>query len=272
MKTDKLFYRIFLLEPNLVAELIPGLPPDCRFDYFAPVLKERERRLDGLLVPLGDDPSLPLVFLEAQMQGDPGFYRRFFAQVFLYLEQYEVTRPWRGLLLFPRRTLNFGEEDPYRGVLATQVERFYLEDLIPLEELTPNLALLRLLVLSEEEAPEKARQLLAQEATEQEFRRRLDLVESIMVGKFPNLSLEAIREMLDITQVRVQDTQFYKDVFQEGESALLLRQLTRRCGELSEEQRQRVRDLSAPQREALAEALLDFTGMADFEAWLTELG
>ncbi len=176
MKTDKLFYRIFLLEPNLVAELIPGLPPDCRFDYFAPVLKERERRLDGLLVPLGDDPSLPLVFLEAQMQGDPGFYRRFFAQVFLYLEQYQVTRPWRGLFLFPRRRLNFGEEDPYQGVLATQVERFYLEDLIPLQELTPNLALLRLLVLSEEEAPENARRLLAQEATEQEFRRRLDLV------------------------------------------------------------------------------------------------
>ena len=84
--------------------------------------------------------------------------------MFLYLEQYEVTRPWRGLLLFPRRTLNFGKKKktPYRGVLATQVERFYLEDLIPLEELTPNLALLRLLVLSEEEAPEKARQLLAQ--------------------------------------------------------------------------------------------------------------
>lgn len=181
-------------------------------------------------------------------------------------------------MLFPRRRLNFGEEDPYQGVLATQVERFYLEDLIPLQELTPNLALLRLLVLSEEEAPENARRLLAQEATEQEFRRRLDLVESIMVGKFPNLSLEAIREMLDITQVRVQDTQFYKDVFQkgqeqgqeQGESELLLRQLTRRCGELSEEQRQRVKDLSAPQREALAEALLEFKGMEDFQAWLQQ--
>ncbi|KPQ39962.1 MAG: hypothetical protein HLUCCO16_04925 [Phormidium sp. OSCR] len=217
MKTDKLFYRIFLLEPNLVAELIPGLPPDCRFDYVAPVLKERERRLDGVLLPLGDDPSLPLVFLEAQMQGDPGFYRRFFAQVFLYLEQYQVIRPWRGLLLFPRRTLNFGEEDPYQGVLATQVERFYLEDLIPLQELTPNLALLRLLVLSDEEAPENARRLLAQGGTEREFERRLDLVESIMVSRFPNLSLEAIREMLDITQVRVQDTQFYKDVFEKGQ-------------------------------------------------------
>ncbi|PPT10730.1 hypothetical protein CKA32_000722 [Geitlerinema sp. FC II] len=274
MKTDKLFYRIFLLEPNLVAELIPGLPPGCRFDYFAPVLKERERRLDGVLVPLGDDPGLPLVFLEAQMQTDPGFYRRFFAQVFLYLEQYQVTRPWRGLLLFPRRTLNFGEEEPYQGVLATQVERFYLEDLIPLEELTPNLALLRLLVLSEEEAPEKARRLLAQGGTEREFRRRLDLVESIMVSKFPNLSLEAIREMLDITQVRVQDTQFYKDVFEkgqgQGESELLLRLLTRRCGELSEEQQERVKGLSAAQREALADALLDFTGMVDFQVWLQQ--
>ncbi|UCJ11954.1 MAG: Rpn family recombination-promoting nuclease/putative transposase [Phormidium sp. PBR-2020] len=283
MKTDKLFYRIFLLEPNLVAELIPDLPPDCRFDYVAPVLKERERRLDGVLLPLGDDPSLPLVFLEAQMQGDPGFYRRFFAQVFLYLEQYQVVRPWRGLLLFPRRTLNFGEENPYQGVLATQVERFYLEDLIPLQELTPNLALLRLLVLSDEEAPENARRLLAQGGTEREFERRLDLVESIMVSKFPNLSLEAIREMLDITQVRVQDTQFYKDVFEkgqeqgleqgleQGESALVLRQLTRRCGELSEEQRQWVKGLSAPQRQALAEALLEFTGMEDFEAWLAGL-
>ncbi|PPT08726.1 hypothetical protein CKA32_004091 [Geitlerinema sp. FC II] len=192
-----------------------------------------------------------------------------------------MTRPWRGLLLFPRRTLNFGEEEPYQGVLATQVERFYLEDLIPLEDLTPNLALLRLLVLSEEEAPENARRLLAQGGTEREFRRRLDLVESIMVCRgerpfaLPNLSLEAIREMLDITQVRVQDTQFYKDVLQKTqgqvESDLVLRQLSRRCGELSEEQRQRVRDLSAPQREALADALLDFTGMADFQVWLQEI-
>ncbi|KPQ39957.1 MAG: protein of unknown function containing DUF4351 domain, partial [Phormidium sp. OSCR] len=46
---------------------------------------------------------------------------------------------------------------------------------------------------------------------------------------------------------------------------------TRRCGELSEEQRQRVKGLSAPQRQALAEALLEFTGMEDFEAWLAGL-
>jgi predicted transposase YdaD len=98
----------------------------------------------------------------------------------------------------------------------------------------------------------------------------LDLVESILVSKFPELSLEKIREMLDITNVRLQDTQFYKDVFREGEAEILLRLLTRRCGELSLEQQQRVKSLSGAQREALADALLDFTGMADFQQWLQQ--
>lgn len=282
MKTDKIFYRIFLRQPELIAELVPGIPPDCEFEYSAPVLKERERRLDGLLTPIGDDLNLPLVFLEAQMQSDNGFYRRFFGEIFLYLEQYEVTRPWRGLLLFPRRTLDFGVETPYRSLLDSQVERFYLEDLIPLTDLSPNLELLRLLVVSPEEAAESARRLLSREASEAAFQRRLDLLESILVSKFPKLSLEQIREMLDITNVRLQDTQFYKDVFAEGrqegrqegldqgELEILLRQLSRRCGELSPQQQQQVKSLCRTQREALADALLDFTGMADFQVWLQQ--
>ncbi|WP_396442598.1 MULTISPECIES: DUF2887 domain-containing protein, partial [unclassified Limnospira] len=39
MKTDKLFYRIFLWQPELIAELVPGIPTDCQFDYSAPVVK-----------------------------------------------------------------------------------------------------------------------------------------------------------------------------------------------------------------------------------------
>ncbi|MFM5888228.1 MAG: DUF2887 domain-containing protein, partial [Dolichospermum sp.] len=49
MKTDKLFYRIFLNQPGLLAELLPGIPPDCQFDYSAPVIKEQEFRHDGIL-------------------------------------------------------------------------------------------------------------------------------------------------------------------------------------------------------------------------------
>jgi predicted transposase YdaD len=63
MKPDKLFYRIFLNQPSLLAELIPDLPVDCKFDYTAPVIKEQEFRLDGVLTPLSKDTKLPLVFL-----------------------------------------------------------------------------------------------------------------------------------------------------------------------------------------------------------------
>ncbi|MFN9555532.1 MAG: DUF2887 domain-containing protein, partial [Dolichospermum sp.] len=99
MKTDKLFYRIFLNQPGLLAELLPGIPPDCQFDYSAPVIKEQEFRHDGILTPVENDPSLPLVFLEAQMQPDTDFYGRYFAEIYLYLKQYKIIRPWRGLLI-----------------------------------------------------------------------------------------------------------------------------------------------------------------------------
>jgi predicted transposase YdaD len=76
MKTDKLFYRIFLSQPDLISELLPDIPADCKFEYSAPVVKETEVRLDGLLTPSSDDLSLPLVFLEAQMQSDVNFLRQ----------------------------------------------------------------------------------------------------------------------------------------------------------------------------------------------------
>ena len=272
MKTDKLFYRIFLWQPELIAELVPGIPMDCQFDYSAPVVKEQEQRIDGLFTPVGDDPDLPLVFVEAQMQADRGFYGRFFQEVFMYLRQYEVSRPWRGLLIFSSRGQGLGVETPYRLLLDNLVERLYLEDLIPRSDLSPNLALLRLLVLPESETPESARNLLNVEASEEVFQRRLDLVESIMASKFPELSLEEIREMLDITQVKLEDTRFYRDVLQKGreeaQTQMLLRQLTRRCGELSDMQRQQVISLNSGQRDELAEALLDFRGMEDLVRWL----
>ncbi|MDT9186021.1 Rpn family recombination-promoting nuclease/putative transposase, partial [Limnospira sp. PMC 289.06] len=206
-----------LWQPELIAELVPGIPMDCQFDYSAPVVKEQEQRIDGLFTPVGDDnPDLPLVFVEAQMQPDRGFYGRFFREVFMYLGQYEVSRPWRGLLIFSSRSQGFGVETPYRLLLDNLVERLYLEDLIGRSDLSPNLALLRLLVLPESETPQSARDLLNVEASEEVFRRRLDLVESILVSKFPQLSLEEIREMLDITQVRLEDTRFYRDVLQKG--------------------------------------------------------
>ena len=55
------------------------------------------------------------------------------------------------------------------------------------------------------------------------------------------------------------------------EQPLILRQLTRRVGELPQPIRQRVENLSSEQLDNLGEALLDFSSMADLEAWLKEL-
>ena len=56
----------------------------------------------------------------------------------------------------------------------------------------------------------------------------------------------------------------------QGEANVTLRLLNRRCGLLSEATTARIQALPLEQLEALAEALLDFSGSADLAAWLEE--
>ncbi len=56
-----------------------------------------------------------------------------------------------------------------------------------------------------------------------------------------------------------------------GERSLTLRLLTRRVGTVPDDVRSRLDALSVPQLEQLAEALLDFTSLADLEAWLGQV-
>jgi predicted transposase YdaD len=55
---------------------------------------------------------------------------------------------------------------------------------------------------------------------------------------------------------------------QEGEQGLVLRQVQKRVGELTQEVRERIQSLSLVQLEALGEALLDFTALEDLLSWL----
>lgn len=55
-----------------------------------------------------------------------------------------------------------------------------------------------------------------------------------------------------------------------GEEAIILRQLRRRFGTLTEPLEARIRSLQRTERESFADALLDFTSLADVETWLTE--
>jgi hypothetical protein len=54
----------------------------------------------------------------------------------------------------------------------------------------------------------------------------------------------------------------------EGEAAVTLRLLNRRCGPLSEATTAQIQALPLEQLEGLADALLDFQGPAELAAWL----
>ena len=275
MKTDKLFYQLFLTQPEFLADLVPGIPADCVYEYSAPVLKDSEFRLDGLLLPQSEDPAAPLIFVEAQMQPDNRFYGRYFAEIYLYLYQYEVQRPWRGLVILQSRQQALGSDVPYGDLASGRVQLLFLQDLLDQTDLPPALALLQLIVLPDAAVPQAARALLrtAQREGEQAFESILNLVEAILINKFPQLEAEVILQMLDLKTADITQTRFYQDVFregrQEGEAALIIRQLTRLVGNLPEPQIQQIRSLPQAKLEALGEALLDFASPADLQRWLT---
>jgi predicted transposase YdaD len=270
MRTDKLYYQIFLSQPSLLAELIPGLPADCEFEYIAPVIKESEFRLDGLLVPVSDDPEVPVIFLEAQMQPDPRFYGRYFAEAHLYLYQYQVERPWRGLLILQSRQQSLGSEAPYAVLLDSQVERLYLQDLLYETQLPPVLALLQLIVLPDESVPQAVQNLLevAKSERERDFQAILYIVEAILINKFPQFTSQEILTMLDLKEADIRKTRFYQEIFQKGEAAIVLRLLTQRLGKLSESQVAHIQGLSLVQLEQLTDVMLDLASLEELDAWL----
>lgn len=276
MKTDKLFYAIFAMLPDLVTELVEGIPPEAKYRFSAPVVKAQEFRLDGLLEPIEEESGYPTVFLEAQMQSDRGFYARYFAELFGYIRQYPEAANWRGLLLIGSRSQDLGEESSFAELLQSRVERLYLEDLIGRSLNSARLQLLKLLVVPVAETGEAARAVLSAAEDEEAFEQLLELVEAIVASKLPQLEIEEIHKMLGIEVFDLKQTRFYQGAVEEGEKkgrqagelALVLRQLQRRFEKLTEEQELQIRSLSLEAIEALSLDWLDFEGITDLDHWL----
>jgi predicted transposase YdaD len=103
----------------------------------------------------------------------------------------------------------------------------------------------------------------------------IEIVSTIIVYKFTNLTRDEVDAMLEIT---LQQTRVYQDAKAEGEligeargeARMLLRQLNRRFSSLPSAVSDRIQQLTVPQLEDLAEALLDFGSLADVEGWLSQ--
>jgi predicted transposase YdaD len=111
------------------------------------------------------------------------------------------------------------------------------------------------------------------EVPQPENRGIIEMITTILVYKFTNLSREEIEQMLGIT---IQETRVYRDAKAEGRvegalqeaQSLILRQLTHRFGELPNALQAQVQQLPLAQLETLGETLLDFQSLVDLEAWL----
>jgi predicted transposase YdaD len=190
------------------------------------------------------------------------------------------------VVIYPTRSLEQSNAHPYRALLnCPQVHRVYLNELGEIQQLPLGVALMVLTTVEETQAPEKARYLLArtqeQIADTEASRAIIEMIATIMVYKFTNLSRQEVEAMLGI---QLTDTRVYREAKEEGrlegqlegrlegrlegESALILRLLQRRFGAVDEVLAAQIQALEIEQLESLAEALLDFTTLNDLVLWL----
>lgn len=213
METDKLFYQILLLFPGLLGELT-DLDPIYRFKFSSPTVKALERRLDGLLLPESDDPTHPLVFVEAQMQPDSNLYRRILSQLSIYLVQYDVVNPWKTVVIYPtRQTERLAQP---QVIEALNLTRVFLNELEGND--SEGLDCLQLIGAEPEEVPTRAASLVERvkgNAQLGNFQGEIiELISSIVTRKFPQLSEKEIKQMLNLTPL--EQTKPFQEGLQQG--------------------------------------------------------
>ncbi len=202
-------------------------------------VKEPKFEIDGVFLPPENQSPGVVYFCEVQFQKDEQLYERVFAESSLYFYR-NSTRfsDWQAVIIYPSRSLEQSKIYPHRNQLAgDQVHRIYLDELGDIRQLPVWVALMVLTTLDEEQAPQEARYLLArsqQEAVSPSNRAIIELVTTIMVYKFEQLSRMEVEEMLGIT---LKETRVYREIKEEEALTLVLRLLTRRLGELPQQVR-----------------------------------
>ena len=292
MKTDHWFYGLFQSTPDLIALLLPApgaagasavpsfgpdAPGDALYRFDAPELKAVNHRLDGVFWPRSAEAGTqeqPVVLLEVQMHAKPGFKHRLFAQTARFLQLHPQVQRVEVVVVVPHRRLNLGSAQlpqQLQGFLAGVVW-LSLEELGQQVDLDPLLVLLTLPVRPEQEL---------QASTQKILKRRPDLqsaVLTMLIERLPTLTPEELMVFAGIPTDQLLHTRAAQMLMErgreegeaQGEAKVTLRQLNRRCGPLNEATTAHIQALPLPQLEALAEALLDFTGSSDLVAWLAE--
>jgi predicted transposase/invertase (TIGR01784 family) len=210
-------------------------------------------------VKLDSDPPLPLRMLDYWVRLYR-LYRLPIRQVVVLLRP-----PAEGTVIESAFVLGTTRHEYQVLCMWEQDPSIFLEDI----------ALLPLATLAATQSPEQLLTQVAQrvstiESTQQ--RREASAYVQLLAGLRFNKAL--IRQVFREDIMR--ESVIYQEIQQEGEErgilkgeqTVILRQLARRVGNVSPELQSQIQSLSLYQLEALADALLDFSTLADLRTWL----
>lgn len=221
MRRDAIFYQIFKRSPRLLFDLVPNPPTNSNQYRFESVeVKESSFRIDGVFLPPEDAESKIVFFAEVQFQKDEALYHRFFSEVMLYLYRNRLTyEDWYGVLIFASRSLAPPDQVTHRSLLnGAQVQQVYLDELSRDESQPVGIQLIQLTLASESEMVEQAQRLLNRVRTEDSLATEaaadiIEVITTIVVYKFTNLSREEVETMLGIN---LEDVRVLREAKEEG--------------------------------------------------------
>jgi predicted transposase/invertase (TIGR01784 family) len=267
MRRDSIFYQLFRQYPPLLFELLSE-PPDRASEYIFDSIEVKETafRIDGVFMP--PDRSGTIYFAEVQFQTDELLYERMLSEISIYTyRNRERFADWQAVVIYPSGSVEQSRTEMVREMLASgRIRRVYLDELGEVETLPTGLGLMVLTTLEGAKATQSAIGLIDRSQGSRDI---IDLVSTIIVYKFSNLSRDEVDAMLGI---ELAQTRVYQEAEQQGElkgqQELVIRQLKRRVGDVSIDLETQIKALPLAQLEELGEALLDFSQMSDLLAWL----
>ncbi len=200
MKTDKLLYELFELDPKSVFRLVQ-LDLEGEYTFESITLKITEKRIDGFLKRT--DGVGPNVFVEFQGWDDKKIYWRSFREVCMFYEERDALAPFILIVVFIDPKYNPGNP-PMNVEQPNQFFRINLIDALDTVKQPPGiLTVLKPLVSNKRQIVESMQEwkgeihtLPFEKATKHKI---IGLLEYAIRQKLPTFSEQEVRTMLQLT-------------------------------------------------------------------------
>ncbi|MGH8001129.1 MAG: Rpn family recombination-promoting nuclease/putative transposase [Brasilonema sp.] len=294
---DRLFKELL---SNFFPEFIELFFPDISAEWerdsvqFLPLevitdVTEGEKKILDIVVQasLKSQDTLFIIHTEHQSYSQTGFNQRMFTYFARLHEKYAL--PIYPIVIYSHDSPKTPEPNSYRLELAKKIILEFNYDVIQLNQLhwqdfvnqrnpvaSALMAKMRMSATERSQVKLTSLQLLTS--------LRLNPAQVQLISGFIDTYLElnsqeevVFQEQLATIEPKEQEkvmqivTSWMRKGEKQGELKLLMRQLNRRLGEISPQLIKRIENLSTFELENLGEALLDFSSVADLEAWFENL-